>query len=282
VKYVHTDALGSVVAITDAARNVIERREYEPYGQQLTPAVQDGPGYTGHVQDAATGLTYMQQRYYDPQIGLFLSVDPVTALDNPMGMFHRYRYAANNPYKFTDPDGRCYTSTGECLTDEQVDDVMANEPSRVLNTIGSPLGTVADLANGDAKGAVFGAVASRVPGGKLAQSGLGVVYKRINPHTLATYIGKAKNMLRYLRRQAEHDKKKGVKHRYEVLGRAEGDKATRALEETEIRSNGGPQSKGGTLENKISAMSEKNYKEFQGTFRVEGRIDSRRLDESLD
>lgn len=106
VRYIHTDALGSVVAITDENRNVVERREYEPYGAQLTPVVQDGPGYTGHVQDAATGLTYMQQRYFDPQIGLFLSIDPVTAYSNPVRQFHRYRYANNNPYKFTDPDGR--------------------------------------------------------------------------------------------------------------------------------------------------------------------------------
>ncbi|MEL1264686.1 RHS repeat-associated core domain-containing protein [Pseudoxanthomonas putridarboris] len=106
VEYLHTDALGSVVAVTDESGNVIERREYEPYGYQLTPAVQDGPGYTGHVQDAATGLTYMQQRYYDPICGCFLSVDPVTAYSNPVGQFHRYRYANNNPYKFTDPDGR--------------------------------------------------------------------------------------------------------------------------------------------------------------------------------
>lgn len=48
----------------------------------------------------------MQQRYYDPGIGRFLSVDPVTALSNPVGMFNRYKYAANNPYRFIDPDGR--------------------------------------------------------------------------------------------------------------------------------------------------------------------------------
>ena len=106
VRYYVTDALGSVVVVTDESGNVMERREYEPYGAQLTPAVQDGPGYTGHVQDAATGLVYMQQRYYDPRLGLFLSVDPVTAYSNPIGQFHRYRYANNNPYKFTDPDGR--------------------------------------------------------------------------------------------------------------------------------------------------------------------------------
>ncbi|MDH5824653.1 RHS repeat-associated core domain-containing protein [Luteimonas sp. RD2P54] len=106
VSYIHTDALGSVVAITDQDRNVIERREYEPYGAQLTPVVQDGPGYTGHVQDAATGLVYMQQRYYDPGIGRFLSVDPVTAYEKPMTNFNRYAYAFNSPYNFTDPDGR--------------------------------------------------------------------------------------------------------------------------------------------------------------------------------
>lgn len=105
VYYVHTDALGSVVAESDSAGQVVSRREYEPYGQQLVPAVQDGPGYTGHVQDAATGLTYMQQRYYDPVLGVFLSIDPVTAYSSPTTQFHRYRYANNNPYKFTDPDG---------------------------------------------------------------------------------------------------------------------------------------------------------------------------------
>ena len=52
------------------------------------------------------GMTYMQQRYYDPLIGRFLSVDPVTADGNTGGNFNRYWYANNNPYKFKDPDGR--------------------------------------------------------------------------------------------------------------------------------------------------------------------------------
>jgi RHS repeat-associated protein len=106
VEYVHTDFLGTPVAVTDAARNVVERSEYSPYGDLLNRADKDGPGYTGHVQDAATGLSYMQQRYYDPGIGLFLSIDPVTAYSSPGANFNRYWYANNNPYKFTDPDGR--------------------------------------------------------------------------------------------------------------------------------------------------------------------------------
>ncbi|KAA8996316.1 hypothetical protein FJU31_13640 [Stenotrophomonas cyclobalanopsidis] len=106
VTYIHTDALGSVVAESDANGNVIKRYDYEPYGAVVGGEVTDGPGYTGHVSDASTGLSYMQQRYMDPQLGVFLSVDPVTAYEQPVGQFNRYRYANGNPYKFTDPDGR--------------------------------------------------------------------------------------------------------------------------------------------------------------------------------
>ncbi|WP_314102851.1 RHS repeat-associated core domain-containing protein [uncultured Stenotrophomonas sp.] len=49
----------------------------------------------------------MQQRYYDPGIGRFLSVDAVTAYSGDARHFNRYGYSYNNPYKFTDPDGRC-------------------------------------------------------------------------------------------------------------------------------------------------------------------------------
>jgi len=105
-KYQHTDALGSPVAVTDANRVVIEKSEYEPFGQLLNRPLKDGPGFTGHVLDAATGLNYMQQRYYDPGIGRFLSVDPVEADADSGDNFNRYAYANNSPYTFTDPDGR--------------------------------------------------------------------------------------------------------------------------------------------------------------------------------
>ncbi len=166
VTYIHTDALGSVVAESDANGNVIKRYGYEPYGAVVGGQLSDGPGYTGHVSDSATGLSYMQQRYMDPQLGVFLSVDPVTVHENPVGMFNRYRYAASNPYRFKDPDGRCYTSTGACMTEAEFEQAWKGEPSRVLNTIGSPLGTIADALNGDFKGMIVGAVMSRAPGGK--------------------------------------------------------------------------------------------------------------------
>jgi len=100
------------IAVTGANKALLETSEYEPYGQVVNATAKDGPGFTGHVLDAATGMNYMQQRYYDPQIGRFLSVDPVTAYSNPVGAFNRYWYANNNPYKFTDPDGREVSCAG--------------------------------------------------------------------------------------------------------------------------------------------------------------------------
>lgn len=142
VEYIHTDALGSIVAVTDASGNVVERRSYEPYGAQLSPGIQDGPGYTGHVQDAATGLTYMQQRYYDPMLEMFLSVDPVAANSKNGAGFNRYAYASNNPYKHTDPDGRCETPTGTRICSRLVDAVKSaavNYSSRKVVQLGNAI-----------------------------------------------------------------------------------------------------------------------------------------------
>lgn len=107
IKFQHTDALGSPIAVTDTAGAVIERNNYEPYGAIIGKPTYDAMGFTGHKQDGATGLTYMQQRYYDPTVGSFLSVDPVTAYaKGDVRYLNRYRYAFSNPYRFLDPDGR--------------------------------------------------------------------------------------------------------------------------------------------------------------------------------
>jgi|GEM_PF-692656 len=106
VEYVHTDALGSPIAATNANGAVVERQIYEPYGAGVTRAPNDGPGFAGHIGDSATGLVYMEQRYYDSELGSFLSVDAVEAATDPVASFGRYRYASANPYRFVDPDGR--------------------------------------------------------------------------------------------------------------------------------------------------------------------------------
>lgn len=55
----------------------------------------------------------MQQRYYDPLCGCFLSVDPATAY-SPGGIFNQYWYANANPYGLVDPDGREAQTAQDC------------------------------------------------------------------------------------------------------------------------------------------------------------------------
>ncbi|MBL8263531.1 MAG: RHS repeat-associated core domain-containing protein [Xanthomonadaceae bacterium] len=116
-KYQHTDALGSPVAVTNESAQAIERMDYEPWGAIIGKPNHNGIGYTGHVMDGATGLTYMQQRYYDQSIGRFLSVDPVTANSGTGANFNRYWYANNNSYRFVDPDGRLSINCAGSLCD---------------------------------------------------------------------------------------------------------------------------------------------------------------------
>ena len=112
VRYKHTDALGSPVVTTDASGNQVGPYVvYEPYGKAANTTI-DGIGYTGHVMDPQSDLVYMQQRYYDPVVGRFLSVDPVSANAGNGAMFNRYSYALNNPYGFKDPDGRLARGIG--------------------------------------------------------------------------------------------------------------------------------------------------------------------------
>ncbi len=160
VSYVHTDGLGSVVARTDSARTIQGRTFYEPYG--LTQSgVEPTIGFTGHVNDSATGLTYMQQRYYDPVAGRFLSVDPVTTDVNTGSSFNRYNYANNSPYKFVDPDGRnaIVVGGGTFLIDVALQMYVSDKPLS--------WGVVKDAGI-----AAAGALATGRIGGKLAQEAL--------------------------------------------------------------------------------------------------------------
>jgi len=114
IRYQHTDALGSPVAETDESGQVVRRERLTAWGEPADGTWSNGPGFTGHRMDAASKLVYMQQRYYDPAIGRFLSVDPVTELSSgDMRHFTRYTYAYDNPYKFTDPDGRAPPGCGD-------------------------------------------------------------------------------------------------------------------------------------------------------------------------
>jgi RHS repeat-associated protein len=115
--YIHLDLLGS--PIDGQAGSTSYTENYSPWGEKLDNPIQlsGDVGYTGHQSDVATGLTYMQARYYDPVVGRFMAVDPVGFTPaNPMS-FNRYAYANDNPFKYLDPNGAEAKSLLQALAD---------------------------------------------------------------------------------------------------------------------------------------------------------------------
>ncbi len=105
--YAHTNPIRTTTVETDDFGRVVNTRlRLGPYGAPYSGEYHDRPGFTGHMTDDWTELTYAQQRYYDPVAARFLSADPVDVGTADGGNFNRYWYANNNPYKYTDPDGR--------------------------------------------------------------------------------------------------------------------------------------------------------------------------------
>ncbi len=111
VEYYHTDALGSVRAVTNQQGQVIRRHDILPFGEELQPTVPppDKPLFTGKERDAETGLDYFGARYQRAGVGRFTTVDPAMTLDKNLAdpqRWNRYAYARTNPLRWVDPDGR--------------------------------------------------------------------------------------------------------------------------------------------------------------------------------
>jgi RHS repeat-associated protein len=64
--------------------------------------------YTGQEQDEFGGLIYYNARWYDAEVGRFISEDPAAANPNDPLTINRYIYCRNNPLIYTDPTGEIF------------------------------------------------------------------------------------------------------------------------------------------------------------------------------
>lgn len=107
--YYHNNLVGSPVAASSSSGALLWTTDYLPYGEKYATdsnASSNKVWFTGHVQDAPQNLIYMEARYYDPEVGRFMAIDPVGFTEANPQSFNRYAYANNNPYKYVDPNGR--------------------------------------------------------------------------------------------------------------------------------------------------------------------------------
>ena len=158
VRYYHTDALGSVRAVTDQAGNVVERHDYLPFGGEWNPQGGEQPRrFAGKERDGETGLDYLGARYYASPTARFTSVDPVFTFGENFvdpQRWNRYHYARNNPLRYTDPDGRIIETPWDALN------VALGVASLGTNIAAGNVGSAAL----DAAGLIYDAAATVVPG----------------------------------------------------------------------------------------------------------------------
>jgi RHS repeat-associated protein len=102
--FYHYDGLGSTIAITDNAGQVVNTYCYSPEGlvgvQETIPNPFTYVGRFG-VMAEGNGLYYMRARYYDPEVGSFINKDPI----GYAGGLNLFTYGENNPVSRTDPEG---------------------------------------------------------------------------------------------------------------------------------------------------------------------------------
>jgi RHS repeat-associated protein len=112
VEYYHTDALGSVRAVTKVVNGqtqVVSRHDYRPFGEEVAPQTPpvDKRLFTGKERDQETGWDYFEARYYCSNHGRFGNPDPLMSTGRAADpqSWNRYTYGLGNPLRFVDPSG---------------------------------------------------------------------------------------------------------------------------------------------------------------------------------
>ena len=141
--WAHKDHLASNRLVSFmAGGQPTSRHDYGPFGNPLTSngsTVLNGKAYINERFDAETGLQYLHARYYDPNLGRFLTPDtwdPILAGVD----FNRYAYAANDPVNKSDANGHRGSGTDYPSLDDFQD---------MLDGAGfaGPIGPPADFVN---------------------------------------------------------------------------------------------------------------------------------------
>ena len=111
---------GDVVRILNEGGAEVAIYTYDAWGKNLQ--ITDGSGndvsadtshianinpfrYRGYYYDVETGWYYLNARYYDPNVGRFLSPDTILGANGGLQGYNLFAYCNNNPVMFADPSG---------------------------------------------------------------------------------------------------------------------------------------------------------------------------------
>ena len=109
--YYHYNGHGDVIGLTDDTGKLVAEYEYDAWGNILsskeqTELAKTNPyKYAGYTYDKESNQYYLMARYYNPEQGVFISIDPDPGDDDDPLTMNGYAYGDNNPVMNIDPDG---------------------------------------------------------------------------------------------------------------------------------------------------------------------------------
>lgn len=144
VQYLITDERGSVELAAPSSGVPSATRSYDPYGEDRagdSTGFATDRGYIGQIEDDSTGLSYLNARYYDTDVGVLAAPDPVLDPHN-IDTLNPYTYTAGNPVTMADPSGMVSaTVTG---MERQVNGLLKQNRELIAH-IGQLNGYIAEL-----------------------------------------------------------------------------------------------------------------------------------------
>ena len=112
------DIIGNIVGLVDENGNIVVEYDYSSYGKvevkkdTVGISKKDHIRYKGYIYDEETKLYYLISRYYDPEIGRFISPDSVEYIEpSSISGLNLYVYCCNDPISMYDPSGNFALST---------------------------------------------------------------------------------------------------------------------------------------------------------------------------
>ena len=119
--YYLRNAQNDVVKIIDGSGNAVIQYTYDSWGKLLSTSgslaetfgAEQPFRYRGYVYDEETGFYYLQSRYYNPELGRFISADVYLSTGQGVLGHNAYAYCLNNPANGVDPSGHAVVSAQE-------------------------------------------------------------------------------------------------------------------------------------------------------------------------
>jgi RHS repeat-associated protein len=134
--FYHNDHQGSALAVTDENGNQVVERDFTPFGERINTDIyketnrdpdEDDSGFTGKDWDKDAGLYYYNARWYDSELGRFITEDSEVDPNNP----NEYAYCFDNPVNNFDPTGHFNigVARGAALISATINAIGAIDPN---------------------------------------------------------------------------------------------------------------------------------------------------------